>query len=426
MDRTIQPTIEKLPDIEILPVERSILPNGIPLTIVNSGEQSVVRIDFLFGGGYWTQSKKLQAYFTNAMLREGTAKYSAAEIAEKFDYYGSILDLSVFAQYSYITAYSLNKYFDKTTELLYSLITEPTFPENELNILVNTELQRFQINSTRVKFITMRQFRKALYGDEHPMGNTTNEEDYRLINIDLLHDYFDRHYNSGNCRIILSGKITDNILKQTEKVFGMKSFGKVQQKVTFPSFPIQTTSQKRIFIEKEDAQQSSIKMGMLSINLHHPDFLKFNVLITILGGYFGSRLMSNIREKKGYTYGIFSGFSHEPDSSPLIITSEASHEYVEPLIQEVYQEIDRLQNDLIGTDELCIVRNYMIGTICRTMETSFSVADVYQMQFINRLDDNFYEQTLDAIRTVTPEELRQLARRYLCKENLKEVISGKK
>ena len=110
MDRTIQPEIQTLKNFRILPPVRMTLPNGIPLTVINAGEQEVVRIDVLFAGGRWQQSQKLQALFTNRMLREGTKKYTAATIAEKLDYYGSWLELSSSSEYAYITVYSLNKY----------------------------------------------------------------------------------------------------------------------------------------------------------------------------------------------------------------------------------------------------------------------------------------------------------------------------
>lgn len=94
MDRTIQPEIQPLKNFHIQTPVRTTLPNGIPLTVINAGEQEVVRMDVLFSGGRWQQSQKLQALFTNRMLREGTTKYTAATIAEKLDYYGSWLELS--------------------------------------------------------------------------------------------------------------------------------------------------------------------------------------------------------------------------------------------------------------------------------------------------------------------------------------------
>lgn len=425
MNRTVQPNIQELKGIHLLPVSRHIFPNGIPATIVYSDEQDIVRIDFLFKGGYWTQQQKLQAMMTNCMLREGTRNYSSNKIAETFDYYGSSLELSVLSQYSCVTAYSLNKYYEPTIRLLKSILCEPIFPEKELKVLLNSEKQRFIINNSRTRYITTRNLRTALYGLSHPMGNLAEEEDYNVVEPNLLKQYFDQHYSSTNCHIFISGNVKDDILKLTEDIFGSEGFGN-NHKIVCSSYSSQTDNRKRIFIEKEDAKQSSIKLGMLTVDIKHPDYLKLNILVTILGGYFGSRLMSNIREDKGYTYGIFSTLLAEPDSSTFLIASEANGNFVEPLIQEVYKEITRLQEEKVSEEELTLVRNYMTGTLCRNLEVSFNVADLYEMLFFNELDDNYPMEKLNAIRSVTAEELQLLARRYLCKENLKEVISGKK
>ena len=137
MDRTIQPEIQALKNFHILSPVRTTLPNGVPLTVVNAGEQEVVRMDILFAGGRWQQAHKLQALFTNRMLREGSRKYTAADIAEKLDYYGAWLELSSSSEYAYITLYSLNKYFAETLEIIESILKEPTFPEKELNTVLD-------------------------------------------------------------------------------------------------------------------------------------------------------------------------------------------------------------------------------------------------------------------------------------------------
>ena len=126
------------------------------------------------------------------------------------------------------------------------------------------------------------------------------------------------------------------------------------------SFPFAAIPEKRIFTEREDAMQSAVKMGCTTITREHPDYPKLRVLMTLFGGYFGSRLMSNIREDKGYTYGISAGVVFYPDSGLLIVSTETDNEYVEPLIQEVYHEIDRLHLDPVSAEELRIVRNYML------------------------------------------------------------------
>ena len=335
MDRTIQPEIQALKNFHILSPVRTTLPNGVPLTVVNAGEQEVVRMDILFAGGRWQQSQKLQALFTNRMLREGTQKYTAATIAEKLDYYGSWLELSSSSEYAYITVYSLNKYLAKTLEVVESMIKEPVFPEKELHTILDTNIQQYLVNTSKVDFLAHRGLLQALYGTQHPCGQIVVEEDYHAITPEVLRDFYGRHYHSGNCSIFLSGKVTEDIIRRVTGAFGTP-FGQYQLKASKPIFSFVAVPEKRIFIEREDALQSAVKMGCTTITRQNPDYLKLRVLMTLFGGYFGSRLMSNIREEKGYTYGISAGIMFYPDSGLQGISTETDNEYVEPLIQEVY------------------------------------------------------------------------------------------
>ena len=425
MDRKIQPEIQTLKNFRILPPVRMTLPNGIPLTVINAGEQEVVRIDVLFAGARWQQSQKLQALFTNRMLREGTTKYTAATIAEKLDYYGSWLELSSLSEYAYITVYSLNKYLAKTLEVVESMIKEPLFPEKELHTILDTNIQQYLVNTSKVDFLAHRGLLKSLYCEQHPCGKIVVEEDYHAITPEVLREFYERYYHSGNCSIFLSGKVTEDIISRVTDTFGT-SFGQHQQPASKLSFSFTAVPEKRIFIEREDAMQSAVKMGYTTITRNHPDYLKLRVLMTLFGGYFGSRLMSNIREEKGYTYGISAGIMFYPDSGLLAISTETDNEYVEPLIQEVYHEIDRLHQEPVSMEELTIVRNYMLGEMCRSYESPFSLSDAWIFIATSGLDDDYFSRSLLAVNEVTPAEIQDLAQRYLCKETLKEVIAGKK
>jgi hypothetical protein len=181
-----------------------------------------------------------------------------------------------------------------------------------------------------------------------------------------------------------------------------------------------------VFVERADALQSSLKMGGFVMDRKHPDFLKTRVLTTLFGGYFGSRLMSNIREDKGYTYGIGAGIVNYPGIGILAISTEADNRYVDSIITEVYKEMEILQNDLVSDEELNMVKNYMLGDWCRSYEGPFSLPEAWIYVQTAGLDDDFFNRSLDAIQQVTPEEIRLLAQRYFCKENLIEVVSGKK
>ena len=426
LDRTIQPAIRQLDKIDILRPLRQILPNGTPLNVINAGEQDVVRMDILFKAGSWRQTQKLQALFAHRMLREGSRKYSSSDIAEKLDYYGAWLELSNSLEYAYLTLYSLNKYFAETLEIIESIVKEPVFPEKELDTVIESNVQQYLVNRSKVDFIAHRTMASSLFGEQNPCGRFAVEEDYRKITPQVLRAFYEEYYHTGNFSIYLSGKITDDIIHQVEHVFGKDSFGKNLPLEPERMFPILSVPEKRIFVERDDALQSAVKLGGFTIMRSHPDYLKLRVLVTLLGGYFGSRLMSNIREDKGYTYGISMGTVQYPEAALIVVSTEAANEYVEPIIKEVYTEIDKLHHDLIGPDELTTVKNYMVGEMSRAYESAFSLSDAWMFIQTAGLDDNYYERSLNAIKTATAEELRELAQHYICKESLKEVIAGKK
>lgn len=426
LDRTIQPKVRDIEHLAVQMPQRFIMPNGVPLNILNSGDNEVVRIDLLIEGGRWHQSQPLQALFTNRMLREGTLRYSALEIAEKLDYYGAWLELSSASEYAYITLYSLNKYLPQTLDVLESIVKEPAFPEKELGVVAENNIQQFIVNSSKVDFLTHRALMKAVYGGQHPCGRLVQKEDYKRITPDVLRKFYDRYYHSRNCTIYVSGKVGDDCVRRIEDLFGREAFGKGFQKPEKTDFIPVSSVDKRIFVEYADVMQSAVRMGMLSLERCHPDYLKARVMVTLFGGYFGSRLMSNIREEKGYTYGISAGIAPYPGQGILVINTETANEFVEPLVREVYHEIDRLQNDPVPEDELFMVKNYMLGEMCRSYESAFSLADAWMFVQVSGFGDTHFEDALNTIKNITPEEIRELAGRYLCKEKLKEVISGKK
>ncbi|MDR0893565.1 MAG: insulinase family protein [Mediterranea sp.] len=426
MDRKIQPSIHTLENLSIAAPVRTTLPNGIPLNIIWAGEQDVVRMDIVFKSGRWYQTQLLQALFTNRMLREGTRSYTGATIAEKLDYYGSWVELSTSTKYAYITVYSLNKYLSETLEVVSSMVREATFPEKELHTVLEANIQQFKVNDTKVNVLAQRSLMKALYSEEHPCGQAAREEEYRAVTSEVLADYYRRFYHSRNCSIYLSGKVTTEVVARVREALGEQPFGECSALEADKRFTIVTASEKRIFVERPDAMQSAVKLGAITIDNTHPDIEKFKVVVTLFGGYFGSRLMSNIREEKGYTYGISAGIASFPDSGMLIVGTETDNGYVEPLIKEVYHEIDRLHEELVSEEELSLVRNYLMGEMCRSYESPFSLADAWIFVDTSGLDGGYFSRSVEAVNTITPAEIRDLAQRYLRKETLKEVIAGKK
>lgn len=426
LNRSVQPKVREIEQLAVQKPQRRVLSNGVVLNVLNNGDNEVIRVDFLLEGGRWQQSQPLQAVFTNRMLREGTLRYTAQEIAEKLDYYGAWLELSATLEHSFVTLYSLNKYFPQTLEILESIIKEPIFPEKELGVVVDNNMQKFMVNASKVSFLAQRALVKSIFGEQHPCGRLAQLEDYRRIHPEILRAFYARHYHSGNCTIYLSGKVSEDSVRRVEELFGNAPFGtdfrKPEQKECTPI----SAADRRSFVEYADAMQSAVYLGALSLGYTHPDYLKTRVLMTVFGGYFGSRLMSNIREEKGYTYGISAGIVPFRKQGVVTVRTETANEFVEPLIGEVYHEIERLQNDLVPEEELGMVKNYMLGEMCRNHESAFSLADSWIFVQVSGFTDTYFEDALHATMEATPQEIRELAGKYLCKENLKEVVAGKK
>lgn len=426
LNRQLPPVIKGIARIDIQAPVQQTMPNGTPLNIIRAGEQEVVRLDILIKSGQWMQQQPLQAMFTNRMLREGSRLFSSAQIAEKLDYYGAWLELSTTVNYSYLTLYSLNKYFTQTLSVIESIVKEPVFPEKELKVIANANKQQFLVSNEKVEVMARKAFNRSLFGEEHPCSRYAEAENYDRLNPEILKSFYRQYYGSTNCSVYVSGCVTADILARIYETFGNEPWGAGQEQ-TFPLvFPVHSITRKRIFVERADAMQSSIKIGGFNVNRNHPDYHKMKVLATLLGGYFGSRLMSNIREDKGYTYGIGAGLVAYPDKGVFMIGTEAANEYVENIITEVYKEIDILQNEWVSEQELSMVKNYMLGEMCRNCEGPFSLSDLWIFIETGGLDASFHQQALREIQETTVRDIRELACEHLCKDTLIEVVAGKK
>lgn len=423
IDRNIAPLVYPVSDISIPVPETYQLPNGVPVYYLNMGEQDVCRIDLMIGAGKWQQPQPLVSSFTNRLLKEGAGALSGQQIAEQLDFYGAWLHLSDSYHYSYITLYTLNKYFRETTAILSRMFHEPHLEEKEFETLREQRRQQFLIDNDKVQTLALKHFSKALFGATHPYGRKAEWEDFDLIRVEHLRDFYQTYYRTDNIQIILSGKITDVQLKIVEEYFGIVSRND-EERACNDGKTVRNDKRTRVLIPKENAIQNAIRMGFPTINKPHEDFPGLRVVNTLLGGYFGSRLMSNIREEKGYTYGITSAITTYKHAAFLSVATQTAPEHTEKLIAEVYREIDRLQNETPGRQELEMVRNYILGDFSRSLDGTFSLIEAYVSLLASGMDVNFLHRQIEKVKNITAEEIRTLSVRYLNK-NMIEVIAGK-
>jgi len=422
LNRTISPAVNPIEHINMARAEKRTLSNGIPLHFVNAGTQDVVKIDFIFEAGTWFQPANLVASLCNSMLEEGSEKYKAEEIAEKFDFFGSYLQLTADQNQGFVSIISLRKHLDAILEVTEDLIKHSIFPEHELEVLIAKNKQKFLFENEKVRTLSQKKFTQVMFGNEHPYAINNKLEDFDLIGRNQLLKFYHTFYHSGNCQILVAGKIDDSVIELIETHFGGTDWR--HNSMETPEYSINSAPEKYHHVEKANGLQSAIRMGKFWVPKNHPDSHALSVLITIFGGYFGSRLMANIREEKGYTYGIGSFVITLKRASYLVISTEVGNEYIEPTLTEIASEMKRLQNEPVSDDELETVKSYLLGEFLRDFDGPFALAASFKAINDFNLDYSFYDDYLHVLRTITSGELLHLAQKYLSPEDFYTVVAG--
>jgi len=420
INRIQEPPVSIPQQIRIQPAQQLTTKSGIPIYIVEAGTQEVVKIELVFAAGNIAADMPLVALATNDLLDEGTAQHDSAALAEALDFFGAYLQTENGPDWSSVSLFSLNKFTNQTLPYLIELITSPLFPEKEIATYRQQGKQHLAVNLNKVDFIARRNFFNTLFGGKHPYGRLTEEQHYDQIHSGLLSTYHKEKYLNGLKAIFLSGRpgsaSIDTIITAIDQA-GFKS-------CELPDIHIPLPGAERKFIAKKDAMQSAIRIGRRLFNRSHPDYFNFSVMSTILGGYFGSRLMTNIREDKGYTYGVGSGIVSHAQSGYFYISTEVGAEVREDAVKEIYKEIERLRNEEVSTDELNLVKNYLTGAFQRSIDGAFQLADRHKMVFLNNLNNNYLNDYLANLNAISPVAVKHCAEKYLQAADLSEIIVG--
>lgn len=420
--RNIEPPLSIPDKIFIRQPEEFTLDNGLKVFVIDSGEQEVAKLEIIFPAGLVHETQKLVASVANHMVDEGTSKHSAAQISESFDYYGAYLQKEDMYDYSAVSLFVLGKFLDKTLPLFSEVLFDASYPQKELGIYVQRSIQRLEVAQKKVSFVSKRKFFELLYGKTHPYGYAYEKEDYEKLNRDLLFSFHRNHYKLHDALIIISGKIKDKELKTLNSVFGnLPVANGTNYSVRFPEFPEKTFSE---FIPKQDAVQSSIRIGRRLFSKTHPDANGITVLNTLLGGYFGSRLMSNLREDKGYTYGINSSIVSLLRSGYFLISTETGTEVTKPAVREIYNELKRLREEPVVAEELQLVKNYLTGSFMRSIDGPFALASKFRSIKMYGLGYDYYEKFLHTVRSIDANEIIRLANLYFRDEDMNETVVG--
>jgi zinc protease len=405
--------------LQLKPYKKFALKNGVDVYTIDAGAEEVMAIEWVFYAGNWYEEQNLVAATANFLLKNGTTNKTAFQINEHFEYYGSYLNRASHNETASLSLHCLTRHIGELLPVIRELLTDSIMPGEELAIYKQNMKQRLRVNLKKNEFVAGRLIDVYLFGEQHPYGKFSKEEDFDKLQREQLLDFYKKYYQQGKMILFVAGRLPDNLEQLLNENFG--DLG--NSAVSVNNISSQPAAEKKFRITNDEkGVQGSVRIARPFPNRHHPDFLKVQMLNSLFGGFFGSRLMTNIREDKGYTYGIHSYLQNHIHESAWMVSTEAGKEVCEATIQEVYKEMKKLREELVDDEELSLVRNYMMGSILGDLDGPFQIIARWKNIILNDLDESYFYKSINSIKMITAEEIRQLAEKYLNPEEFYELV----
>lgn len=418
LNRTLAPPFNRTTRFDLIHPELVTLRNGLPVYFVPGGNQNVLKIELVFKAGRWYESQWGASYFAANLLSKGTRGKSSFDIAQIFDRYGAHVEIAPELDIVSLSLYSLTGKLQPVLALLVELLTESLFPEKELEQMKSIYLQNLKVNHEKTSFQVSRLFRKNLFGENHPYGKELNDQEVTALQREDLAAYYNHFF--GDLFILASGKLEADTKKLISDTFAELPVQPVADKTFKPS----EAEPFRQVMEKEGSVQSSIRIGKRFIGRTHPDYFDALFLNHILGGYFGSRLMKNIREDKGLSYGIYSSIHTLRNDNYLVIGADVKKDNLELAFDEIRKELLRLRVEEIDAEELEVARNHFIGSLQSEIVTPFAHADKVKNMILFNLPDDYYQKLISRLDTLRKDDLIRAAEAYFTEDSFFETAVG--
>lgn len=418
LDRTVAPPFVKSTSFDLITPHEKQLPNGVHIFFVPGGTQEVVKIELIFEAGRWFEQRPGTAYFAAHQISKGTKSKSSFEIATIFDLYGAHLEINPGLDFVSVSLYALTKNLAPVLQLLVEILSNPIFPDKEFTQSQAVFIQNLKINNEKTSYVASQTFRKDMFGAAHPYGIDVDEESVRALSTTDLRKHFNDLFHSP--KVFVSGKIDDSVGDMITDNLGQLRGGKqpVPNQFTVDTKPVNR------HIEKADSVQSSVRAGGRSVLRSHPDYVAILFASHILGGYFGSRLMKNIREEKGLTYGISASVHALKNESYLIIGADVNKQNVTLTFDEIRKELEKMRTTTISGDELETTRNHFIGSLQAEITTPFAHAEKLKTIALFNLKRDHYQKMIGLIENITPDRIKEISEQYLHEDSFFQIAVG--
>lgn len=417
VSRKLFPKNSPIVNFEINTPEQFILKSEIPVFFYNHNDLKLVKFTILNNFNPFENDPCIN-YFVKKILLEGCERHNHTEIADIIDFYGADINITATPDANIISFTVLKEYFNYIFELLCEILKEPLFNEDRLEYIKNKKIQELKIENTKNKTIAYKTFKKELFGNSN-YGYSLNEEDIKKVKVYDLKNNFSQSW-LNNTQIFITGDIDEKLLKDIDK--------NIPDSLNFSNDNFlnnnieSTNSSKIININKQDSEQVSMCLGHILIN--DENYQKLWCTVAFLGGYFGSRLMKNIREKNGYTYGISAQIVNYRYVKYLLIKTSAKKEFKEAIIEEIKKEITLLQNEKISGEELNGFKQYFLGNLLTSFSNVFSdMEHLINIKILN-VEKDYYENLFETIKNISGEDINHIAKKYLNPDKFVQVFIG--
>lgn len=423
LDRTQAPKIFPATDFsfKLTGIEQDTLANGAKLYSLNTGVQEVVKLEIYFPAGILYEGQKAVAKAAASLLKAGTSKHTALEMNTLFENVGASINSYCNNDYAIVSLSCLSKHLSKLLPLIHEMITDAQFPESELDIYKAQSEQSLQVNLKKGEFVANRLIDEYIYGYDHAYGGYVRTGDFNKLTTDQLRHFVTKHYTLSEAKFFISGRFPDQILNDIKTLFGQEK-NKAGAIEAFLGTMKPHSQKTHSIINDETSVQGAIRIGKTFVSNTHEDFTPMQFVNTLFGGYFGSRLMSNIREDKGYTYGIYSYVQSQAHGSTYMVATDVGKDVAEKAVQEVWNEMKRLQEEKVSEGELQLVKNYILGSILGSVDGPFKIMGRWKGLLLNDFDEKRFNRSIDIYKNITANDIQALTQKYFDKDSFYELI----
>jgi zinc protease len=366
------------------------------------------------------------AGFTAQMLQEGTATRSAPRIADEIAQLGGFLGSASSTDSSTVSLLSLRSTFAQALDVVADVVQHPAFPTAEVERQRAARIGALAQQRDNPDAVAAVAAASALYGAKHPYGygQLGTEQSIRAVTRDDLYQFWRRHYVPANAALIVSGDITLDELRGMAEA----RFGGWPRTLPTPGLPgdAEGTRARLAMVDKPGAPQTALRVTLLGTNRKTADYPALQVMNAALGGLFSSRINLNLREEKGYSYGMFSGFRYDRTPGPFIIAGSVRTDATGASVSEIFKEVRGIRSTPLPAAELAGARDSQVYSLPGQFETNSSIGASLAETYVFDLPPDYWRTLPDQFRRVTAAQVQAVANKYLVPERMKVIAVGDK